>query len=438
MRTGAVFTVACAAVLCVSSGARAFVGFHVTRGAPAASEASAVVVMRDGDTTIVTTRTSYRGPPVDSAFVVPVPPGVDRGGVRALDPDALDRIDRSSAPRLVEHGRSPCPVGPADRLALARSLGEPEAIVAYGVDASEIARWLRARGYLVPDELATAVRSYVEAGYGFLVARLDASRATTRQDGRAYPPPLRFHYRSEEIVLPLRLADLGGTRRHDLVVHVLDRGHRREAANRPNVLAPTNLEMFSAARERFGEVYATIVDRVLERHPGAIVTEYAWDAGACDPCTAAPLGPADLDALGRGVGGAAPASSEGFVLTRLHTWTGGVPQTDLVLRRAPPIAGGRHRSLRDGRLDVHIDRRGDTNAFQAHYVIRRPQGRRVACVPPARSSSVTTIIPKGQLRRYLLTWTPVLRIPQRGDALPATLVPAAPRPGRGERRAGRP
>jgi hypothetical protein len=40
----------------------------------------------------------------------------------------------------------------------------------------------------------------------------------------------------------------------------------------------------AGVRDRFGAFYAALFDRTLERNPGAVVTEYAWQATTCDPC----------------------------------------------------------------------------------------------------------------------------------------------------------
>src|SRR4029077_9321924 len=108
---------------------------------------------------------------------------------------------------------------------------------------------------------------------------------------------------------------------------------RYEVANYGNVTIPTNLDVKDSVRDKFGEFYAALFDRTLAKNPGAVVTEYAWNAGSCDPCPGPSLDPGDLATLGgdavtsAGDGtrkGHSPAAPGGgltpsdAVLTRLH------------------------------------------------------------------------------------------------------------------------
>ena len=91
--------------------------------------------------------------------------------------------------------------------------------------------------------------------------------------------PLRFHYDSDEFTLPIRLGLANSSGTQDLIVDILSPGQRYEVANYPNVTIPTNLDVKDEAKARFGEFYAALFDRTLEKNPGAVVTEYAWNAG---------------------------------------------------------------------------------------------------------------------------------------------------------------
>ncbi|HJL19326.1 MAG TPA: DUF2330 domain-containing protein [Sandaracinaceae bacterium LLY-WYZ-13_1] len=405
--------------------AHAFAGFYA--GA-AASDRTTVVVMRDGDRTVVSIQQGVRGAPDDLAWVLPVPASVRRDDVRMLRADAFERIERLSAPRLVELWEGdPCAGRrPAGARVTRPPAPTPPATFAEGahelsiLDGPRLTRWLRARRRRPPPGAEAAIDDYARTGHRFLVARLDASRVR-REPGRVDPAPLRVSFRSDALTLPVRLAGP-----QELVVHVLAR-ERYEAADRPNVLAPTNLLASERARERFGEVYASIFERVLWRHPGAAVTEYAWPAARCESCPTQPLTPADLVTLGGDVIGDASA---GFVLSRLHVRLDGAQ--DLSLRPARPVAGGRGRPGRRAGLDPRVDRRAPTNAFQARYAILHAWRRRPSCgvpvggrwgAPPGRRrpAPVAAVrgaapVPVGRLRRFLRTWTPVLRIPSRGDA----------------------
>lgn len=426
--------------LLASAEARAFAGFYATRGpTPVDSPSSTVVLMRDGDRTVVSLRVHPGDATGDLALIVPVPGAIERSAVRTLRPDALDRVERVSAPRLVEFWeRDPCappPVEdptapfdnasrpPAETVEAGFAAADYDVAIVRATSAAELAGWLRREGYHVPAGLDVAAAPYANARHRFLVARVPAARL--RAEG---PSAIRFHYRAPELVLPLRLGALNASGPQELWVHVLARGTRVEAANRDDVLVPTNLLMYPTARARFGEVYETIIDRVFRRHPDAAVTEYAWPADRCEGCPAQPLEATALDALGRDVIGGPPT---GFVHTRLHLRLGDAPAEDLVLRPGHAIAAGRGRPRGYGRLSRRVERRAEGNAFAARYAILHGWSRPNRCPAPGRGTwgapergrrppalTAPRAIPAIplRLRRFLYTWDPVLRIPSRGDA----------------------
>src|SRR5450755_2301645 len=83
--------------------AQAFCGFYVS-GADAKlfNNATMVVLMREGQRTVLSMQNNYQGPPENFAMVVPVPQVLRRENVRTLDPEVFDHVDQLTAPRLVE------------------------------------------------------------------------------------------------------------------------------------------------------------------------------------------------------------------------------------------------------------------------------------------------------------------------------------------------
>ena len=307
--------------------AHAFCGFYVS-GAEGSlfNHATLVVLMREGTTTVLSMQNDYQGPPEDFALVVPVPVVLQRENVRTLPREVFTRIERLSAPRLVEYWeQDPCTPRPAllgslgtvghgagrgsgsgygsgatplVRVEARFAVGEYDVVILSADDSGALETWLRHNRYRIPDGAAAVLRPYVEAGTKFFVARVDVDRVRFEQ-GRAVLSPLRVHYTSEELALPVRLGLLNSSGTQDLIVTILARNQRYRVANRPNVEIPTNLDVAPAARERFGELYAALFDRVLEHNPGAVVTEYAWQATSCDPCPPdALLSDSDIATLG--------------------------------------------------------------------------------------------------------------------------------------------
>jgi hypothetical protein len=281
--------------------AHAFSGFYVTTGdAAPRSHASTIVLMREGQHTVLSMQSDYEGPPEDFAWIVPVPRGVVASDVRTLDPELFARLERLTGPRLEERWEAdPCPAAPsyggawqtsaapapAPRVRIETELaaGEYDVVVLGADDADSLEGWLRAHDYRVPEGLSASLAPHVAADTSFLVARVDAERV--RFDGeRALLRPLRVHYESPDFVLPLRVETPSASGGEDLVVVVIARNQRYEAASHPNVFVPTNLDVAARVQGDFGAFYEALLDRALEEHPGAVITEHSWPAVGCDPC----------------------------------------------------------------------------------------------------------------------------------------------------------
>jgi hypothetical protein len=196
-----------------------------------------------------------------------------------------------------------------------------------------------------------------------------------------------------------------------LIVNILAPSQRYELANYPTVTIPTNLDVDDAVKDRFGAFYAALFDRTLEKHRGAVVTEYAWQATTCDPCPGPALNSNDFMTLGADVLTpeaqlAAPSPTTGpapprpgpstrrrvprgfgmdFVLTRLHARYGKDLKDDLVFKAAPPIVGGREFVQSGGKLEEGAQP-SSVNNFQGRYAIRHRWTGPVACASPQRGN----------------------------------------------------
>src|SRR5262249_5557070 len=154
--------------------------------------------------------------------------------------------------------------------------------------------------YQIPAGAERLLRPYVESGSKFFVAKVDPKKGRF-ENGQAMLSPLRFHYDSDEFALPIRLGLANAKDQQDLIVNILAPWQRCEVANYKNATIPTNLDVKDEVRTRFGEFYAALFDRTVERNPGAVITEYAWDASTCDPCPGPTLDENDFNVLGADV-----------------------------------------------------------------------------------------------------------------------------------------
>ena len=99
------FTLAALMALTASApSAEAFCGFYVAKAdGKLFNKASHVVLVRDGDRTVITMSNDFRGDPKEFALVIPVPTAIQREQIHVGDRAVLDHLDAFTAPRLVEY-----------------------------------------------------------------------------------------------------------------------------------------------------------------------------------------------------------------------------------------------------------------------------------------------------------------------------------------------
>src|SRR5262249_50380616 len=264
--------------------------------------------------------------PEDFALVIPVPVVLQKDNVKILDPAVFDRVDELDAPRLVEYWeQDPChipipeeqrgaagvvydegdaptnkPTAHGVKIEAHCAVGEYEIVILSAKDSTGLDTWLKDNGYKIPEGAAPVLKPYVEAGSKFFVAKVDTKKVTFNKDGQAMLSPLRFYYDADSFSLPIRLGLINSSGTQDLTVHILA-SKRYEVSNYKNVTIPTNIELSEDAKSEFAPFYAALFDTTAKKTPGAVVTEYAWQANSCDPCPVPPLSGSDLTTLGADV-----------------------------------------------------------------------------------------------------------------------------------------
>ncbi len=397
--------------------AAAFCGFYVNgAGGEMFNDATQVVLMRMGTRTVLSMQNNYQGPPEAFALVIPVPTVLQEGDVKTLPAEVFGKVDAMGSPRLVEYWeQDPCqpdveyekdmvrpssaPAGMVREDAKAEGdlgvtveaqfvVGEYQIVILSALDATGLETWLTREKYAIPKGAEPLLRPYVEGGSKFFVAKVDPTKVTFK-DGRAALSPLRFHYDAEALALPIRLGLANSSGTQDLIVSILSPEGRYGVSNYGNVTIPTNLDVRDEVRNRFGEFYAALFDRTLEKHPGSVVTEYAWDATSCDPCPGPQLDYHDLTTLGGDVLGGGPGKVEPYqnwqmTLTRLHArYSAADAKDDLLFTQVKPIVGGREFLQAGGKLEEGA-REDRTNNFQGRYAIRHEWTGPVECKDPRR------------------------------------------------------
>ena len=353
-----VLLLACA--LPFSERVAAFCGFYVARAdARLFNRASQVVLVRDGDRTVLTMANDFKGDPKEFAIVIPVPTVLQRGQIHVGDKAVIDHLDAYSAPRLVEYfDANPCeadgfwndlavpqaaPAG-IPRVAQAREkalgvtveasyvVGEYDIQILSAAESGGLVAWLTREGYRLPPGAAGVLASYIRQNLKFFVAKVNL--AAQSRLGFTYLRPLQVAYDSPKFMLPVRLGTVNASGPQELLVFALTRRGRVETVNYRTVKLPTGQRLPGFVKREFPAFYRAMFDRQVRQHDmRAVFLEYAWDMAWCDPCAADPLSSSELRDLGvfwlggrgggdRRGGSARPARRGGMpadvYVTRLH------------------------------------------------------------------------------------------------------------------------
>ncbi len=394
--------------------AAAFCGFYAGKAdANLFNEASQVVLVRDGQRTVLSMRNDYQGPFKEFALVVPTPTTLQKGQVRIADTRVFDRLDAYSSPRLAEYhdadpcqlnlswGERPMPYPPMAAAGLAsslqydagarnRALGvtvdvqytlEEYDIVSLSATQSDgLETWLHENGYNVPKGASAALKPYINQGMKFFVAKVNLQEQA--KTGYTTLRPLQFAFESEKFMLPMRLGMLNAPpdKPQDLIVYVLTQQGRVESSNYRTLKLPANVNLPFFTKPRFQDFYKALFDNQARKEQHRVVfTEYFWDMSWCDPCADTPLSSKELRDAG-------------------VFWVDGNPDAQFYAMRAPvgtptpkvmlPPGGGAQPVMLT-RLhvrytaktfpeDLAFTQTGDRQNWQARYVIQQPYESTVA------------------------------------------------------------
>jgi hypothetical protein len=339
--------------------ANAFCGFYVaTTDVALTNKASQVIMVRDGDHTVITMSSDYSGDAKDFAMVVPVPEVLRESDIRVVQQYIFDKFSQYTAPRMVEYwDQNPCPQprdkyydmsagkeslksSPVSTTATGSSdikkgvtveakyvVGEYDILILSATESSGLKDWLTENGYKIPAGAGEVLDPYIKDGMKFFVVKvnLEQQKALGMQTLR----PLQIQFDTPKFMLPIRLGMANATSAQDMVVYAFTRKGRVETANYRTTKLPTDRDIpeFVQTDKLFGDFYKSTFERAWA-HEGknAVMLEYAWDISAqqpvkCDPCAGPQITFAELreagvwwitpDARSGGYGG-------DLFVTRLH------------------------------------------------------------------------------------------------------------------------
>ncbi|HMB51887.1 MAG TPA: DUF2330 domain-containing protein [Thermoanaerobaculia bacterium] len=376
------------ATLFVAPQAAAFCGFYVAKAdTDLFNQASKVVLVRDGERTVITMSNDFSGEAEEFAVVVPVPTFLEKEQIHVGNQAVIDHLDAYTAPRLVEYyDGNPCQrvlydemvMGNAAAPEAARRLrqeeaeklgvtieatytvGEYDILILSAKQSDGLVTWLKGNGYRIPDGAEEVVGSYLKQGMRFFVAKVNL--AEQQRLGYSFLRPLQIAFESPKFMLPIRLGTVNASGPQELFVFALTRSGRVETTNYRTVRLPTDSEVPLFVEGEFGDFYRDMFGHQVAKHDmRAVFLEYAWDMAWCDPCAADPLSASELRELGvfwldGGPGGrelrrpAPQPQAQNVFVTRLHVRYDGehFPQ------------------------DLQFQATGDRSNFQGRYVLRHP------------------------------------------------------------------
>ena len=334
----------------LSGTAQAFCGFYVAKADTSLfNRASQVVLVRDGDRTVLTMANDFEGDVKDFAVVIPVPTFIERGQINVADKALIDHLDAYTSPRLVEYfDPDPCARYEMDMVGALKSsmprasqelerrakadgvtieasytVGEYDILILSATESKGLIKWLDESGYKIPKGANKVVGSYLKQDMRFFVAKVNLE--AQQKAGYSYLRPLQVAFESKKFMLPIRLGTLNAKGEQELYVYALTRTGRVETTNYRTVKLPSDTEVPEFVQTEFGDFYRSMFEKqTQEQNRRAVFIEYAWDMAWCDPCAADPLSSDELRKLGVFWTGNAeanrskPGQAQNVFVTRLH------------------------------------------------------------------------------------------------------------------------
>lgn len=336
---------------------QAFCGFYVSKAdAQLFNKASEVILVRDGNTNVVTMSNDFYGDVKDFAMVVPVPTVLQESDIKVVERYIFDKLDTYSGPRLVEYyDQNPCydhysylektvnSAAPMMDMAVEEAeieqdlgvtieatytIGEYDILILSAEESSGLKTWLNKNNYKIPADAEEVLDPYIKSNLKFFVVKVNLEeQAKSNYD---YLRPIQITYSSNRFMLPIRLGMANAVDKQDLIVYAFSKSGRIETTNYRTVKIPTDKEIPTFVVNNFGEFYKDTYNNAHERNgENTVFLEYSWDLSSsnyvkCDPCATTPpiyqeLKDAGVFWVQQGYNNWGGANYEGDVFfTRLH------------------------------------------------------------------------------------------------------------------------
>src|SRR5437868_979369 len=240
-----------------------FCGFYVSKAEFAVkNKTSQVILVRDGNKSVITMYNDFKGDSKDFAMVVPVPVVLRKDDIHVVDPSIFQRLNDYSAPRLVEYwDQNPCMVYADEEKAVisapafAKSeasagnvrdrkdlgvkveakylVGEYDILILSATESSGLKEWLTTNGYKIPDKAEEVLEPYIKSNLKFFVVKVNETEKKKLVNN--YLRPLQISFNSPKFMLPIRLGMANADGDQDMIVYAFTRKGRIECTNYRNV-----------------------------------------------------------------------------------------------------------------------------------------------------------------------------------------------------------
>jgi hypothetical protein len=385
------------AIIAISPILFSFCGFYVSKAdGTLKNKTSQVILVRDGNKTVITMYNDFKGDTKDFAMVVPVPVVLRKDDIHVVEQSIFQRLNDYSAPRLVEYwDQNPCYEYEAmmDKAAPTASLnevvirgnkseakkdlgvkveakylvGEYDILILSAKESGGLKEWLTTNGYKIPESAEEVLDPYIKSNLKFFVVKVNEKEKNKLNNG--FLSPIQISFNSPKFMLPIRLGMANADGDQDLIVYAFTRKGRIECTNYRNANITTDNKVPLFVQKNFSAFYGNLFTHQWDKEDKSVAfLEYAWDVSPqnyyhCDPCIA--TAPSQQDLVQSGV-----------------WWLGGKDWSDYTdVENDQPDNGSKN--VHFTRLHFRYNRHSfaqdlmfqvtpNTETFQARYVITHP------------------------------------------------------------------
>ena len=310
-----------------------FCGFYVSKAdGTLKNKTSQVILVRDGNKSVITMYNDFKGDTKDFAMVVPVPVVLRKDDIKVVDQSIFQKLNDYSAPRLVEYwDQNPCygyemndalsgkaagvqlnEVVVTSAFETKRSsvkieakylVGEYDILILSAKESGGLKNWLTENGYKIPADAEDVLDPYIKSNLKFFVVKVNEKEKLKLNNN--FLRPIQISFNSPKFMLPIRLGMANADGDQDLIVYAFTRKGRIESTNYRNVDIVSNKNIPLFVQKNFGAFYGNLFTNQWQKEDKSVsFLEYAWNVTPinqmkCDPCVGNP--PTEQDLVQSGV-----------------------------------------------------------------------------------------------------------------------------------------